>query len=530
MADKKKKMGKYKTTEADEPLQGATEERSARGGDFEQPDGGWGWVVCFTSMWANGTVFGIINTFGIVYVHMRDLYAKDDPDVSFKTSWVGSVCTGTTFLMCMFASIVSDRLGIRKTAMFGGFLGFLGLLASAFVNQLQLLYLTYGILLGIGSSCSYAPSLVILGHYFRKHMGLVNGLVTFGSSVFTIGLSLCLPVLLKEAGLRYTFIFLGGLNFLLIFCALTWKPLIKRESNLASLALSKESIVEHVNDCCSFTKKFLNVNIWKNKGYVVWALSNGVSLFGYFVPFVHLVKHTSDRFPSYDGSLLVMCMSITSGVGRIVFGKVADFSWVNRIRMQQFAFLILGVTTMCIPFANNFASLIAITLVMGICDGIFICLLGPIAFDIVGPTGASQALGFLFGIFSLPMTVGPPIAGLLYDHLGSYNIAFHCAGAPPIIGAIIMFLIPRTKQTYPGVTDTQEFAALSQQNIFAGPDHDDELKVNGKGPSATEMIVVEGHDLLEEFAASSDKQALYKEEVKAELSSSDDKPDNEIRV
>lgn len=58
-------------------------------GEFVPPDGGWGWVVCFASLWANGTVFGIINTFGIVYVQMREHYAKNDPEVSLKT---GDVC------------------------------------------------------------------------------------------------------------------------------------------------------------------------------------------------------------------------------------------------------------------------------------------------------------------------------------------------------------------------------------------------------------------------------------------------------
>ena len=45
---------------------------------FIPPDGGWGWIVCLTSLWANGTVFGIINTFGIIYVQMREQYAQEE--------------------------------------------------------------------------------------------------------------------------------------------------------------------------------------------------------------------------------------------------------------------------------------------------------------------------------------------------------------------------------------------------------------------------------------------------------------------
>ena len=48
----------------------------------------------------------------------------------------------------------------------------------------------------------YTPSLVILGHYFRRHIGLVNGLVATGSSIFTIALPHILKVLLEEFGVN----------------------------------------------------------------------------------------------------------------------------------------------------------------------------------------------------------------------------------------------------------------------------------------------------------------------------------------
>ncbi|XP_060607305.1 monocarboxylate transporter 10-like [Ruditapes philippinarum] len=468
---------------------------------FVPPDGGWGWIVCLTSLWANGTVFGIINTFGIVYVQMRDHYSKDDPEVSLKTAFVGSTCTGVTFLMCTVSSIMSDRFGIRKTAVTGAVLATIGLIATAFIQKLELLYVTYGLILGVGSSMVYSPSLVILGHYFRKHMGLVNGIVSFGSSVFTIGLTRILPYLLSKVDIKYCFLFLAGLHFMLIIFSLSWKPLFFKEDHLAAMTLSTESVYEHCNDCCTWTKKFLNVKIWKNRAYVTWVVSLGVALFGYFVPFFHLPKYTKDNFPGEDGSWLILCLSITSGVSRIICGKLADIPWFSRIRMQQLAFLVLGISTVCIPFAKTFGALIGISLIMGVCDGVFVCLLGPIAFDIVGPGEASQAIGFLLGIFSIPFTIGPPVAGQLYDTMGNYNLAFHIAGAPPILGSIFMFLIPTVEQSFPAVTETMEFASMSVVDIY------DAVKVPSKpvvkdsknnvpsGPS-TEIQILTSQELI----------------------------------
>ena len=56
---------------------------------------------------------------------------------------------------------------------------------------------------------------------------------------------------------------------------------------------------------------------------------------------------------------------------------------------------------------------------MGLFDGCFVTLLGPIAFDLCGPAGAGQAIGSLLALFSIPMTVGPPIAGIIYDKVGA---------------------------------------------------------------------------------------------------------------
>lgn len=66
---------------------------------------------------------------------------------------------------------------------------------------------------------------------------------------------------------------------------------------------------------------------------------------------------------------------------------------------------------MLLAAANEYWMLIVICLGLGMFDGCFISLLGPIAFEIVGVKGASQAIGFLLGICSVPITLGPPIAG-----------------------------------------------------------------------------------------------------------------------
>ncbi len=73
-----------------------------------------------------------------------------------------------------------------------------------------MLIFTYGILFGVGASLAYVPSLTIVGHYFKKYIGIANGFVTVGSSVFTIGMPHFLNYLLNAVGiehcLRYSYL------------------------------------------------------------------------------------------------------------------------------------------------------------------------------------------------------------------------------------------------------------------------------------------------------------------------------------
>ena len=84
----------------------------------------------------------------------------------------------------------------------------------------------------------------------------------------------------------------------------------------------------------------------------------------------------------------------------------------------------MGVCTMLMVTAQDagefrYEVLLLICAVMGLFDGCFVTLIGPIAFDLCGPQGASQAIGSLLGLFSVPMTTGPPVAGIIYDKVSS---------------------------------------------------------------------------------------------------------------
>ena len=200
---------------------------------------------------------------------------------------------------------------------------------------------------------------------------------------------------------------------LLMVAALSFKPLIIHH---------KPEEKEEDKNRSKFYKvaaKVVNFDNWTNIRYVVWCFAVPSALFGYFVPYVHISQYVKDILPGQNGNILITCIAVTSFLGRVVFGKVVDSHWANGVVLQQVALVSIGLCTMLLIAAKYFYSftyyaLVLFALIMGLFDGCFITMFGPIAFEICGPKGASQAIGFILGICSLPLTIGPTVAGKFY--------------------------------------------------------------------------------------------------------------------
>ncbi|KAG7244173.1 hypothetical protein INR49_004246 [Caranx melampygus] len=186
---------------------------------------------------------------------------------------------GMIFFCSPIVSICTDILGCRITAVGGAAVGLVGLLASSFVPGSM--YFTYGIVFACGCSFAYQPSLVILGHYFKKRLGLVNGIVTAGSSIFTIVLPFVLSGLLKKVGFHNTMRVLCIIMFVLMLAGFTYKPLLPSKSSNSQ-----------TGSRCPPISQIFNVNIWRSLGYRIWAFGIPAALYGYYVPYIHLGANT----------------------------------------------------------------------------------------------------------------------------------------------------------------------------------------------------------------------------------------------
>ena len=108
-----------------------------------------------------------------------------------------------------FGGLWLNRKGPRVVAVTGGVLYGLGIFLASFTHRLSWLYLTYGVIGGIGLGLGYIVPVAVLVKWFPDRRGLITGIAVGG---FGAGALITAPVatrLIQSVGVLSTFAYLG---------------------------------------------------------------------------------------------------------------------------------------------------------------------------------------------------------------------------------------------------------------------------------------------------------------------------------
>lgn len=185
------------------------------------PDGGWGWVVVFASFMVNLIADGITFSFGVFFPHFLEYFGEGKG----KTAWIAGIFMAMPLLSGPIASFLTDRYGCRRMTIFGSVLAAAGFVISAFVDNMETLFLTFGIMAGFGLSLCYVAAVVIVAYYFEKKRSLATGISVCGSGIGTFIFAPLTYVLLDEYGWRGTTLILAGFFLNMAVCGLLFRDL-----------------------------------------------------------------------------------------------------------------------------------------------------------------------------------------------------------------------------------------------------------------------------------------------------------------
>ena len=75
----------------------------------------------------------------------------------------------------------------------------------------------------------------------------------------------------------------------------------------------------------------------------------------------------------------------------------------------------------------------------GLFDGCYEMLLPVVTRDLVGVQKVGHAIGALYCLMAFPKTIGPPMAGWIFDVTKRYSVPFYVTGGVAVFAALIMF-------------------------------------------------------------------------------------------
>ena len=140
-----------------------------------------GWLVVLGAFLIQVVGFGAIYSSSAFSAEIAASLGMDRADADL----VMGLSLGLSFLVSAMSGSLADRFGPRLLAVCGMILVASGLALAALVQHVITLFLSYGLLLGLGVGLANVPALAAVQRWFLIKRGLATGLAAAGMGVGT---------------------------------------------------------------------------------------------------------------------------------------------------------------------------------------------------------------------------------------------------------------------------------------------------------------------------------------------------------
>ena len=359
------------------------------------------WVVVWATFVCLAVIFGVSYSFAAFFENFAKEFAAQRADVS----WIFGLCGLVYFVLGAGGGMLADRWGPRLVCMTGMVFIAMGLFLTSLAQSLTTVYLSYGLLVGLGIAFVYTPSIASVQPWFNKRRGLASGIASSGVGAGTLILPVVVSYLLTEINWREA-LQMMSLGVLLI--GLTAGFLLKRAPNLSGNTSGQ--LPGLTLSAALKTPSFK----WLYMGTLLGAPVM-------FVPFAHISAAARDAgVPDAQAVGLVGLIGIGSLVGRFAIGWLADR--MGRIKTLMLMQGLMGLSYLVWAGAQDPWVFAVFALWFGLSYGSIVSLLPAICMDLFGGRAVSAIIGTLYTGAALGNLLGPVLAGQVFDMTQSYAL------------------------------------------------------------------------------------------------------------
>jgi OFA family oxalate/formate antiporter-like MFS transporter len=351
-----------------------------------------------------------------------------------------TICVSVVGFAAFFGGLWLNKKGPRIVALTGGFLYGSGIfLASFSADKLWWLYMSYGLIGGIGLGFGYIVPVAVLVKWFPDRRGLITGIAVGG---FGLGALVTAPVathLIQSIGVLQTFAWLG-IAYLVITMATGyfmqnppagWKP----EGWTPSATLSAQRAT---------TDYTLAGALGTWQWWALWVLlflntSAGISLISQESPMFQEIGKAS----AIVAAGMVGVASIGNSVGRIFWASISDV--ITRRWTFAVMFLVQVGLFFLLPSVSSVMLLTIVSFVILMCYGGGFGTMPAFAADYFGSKNVGPIYGLMLTAWGAASAFGPLLIAKMHESSKTYVGGLHVIAGIMAVSVILPILVSPPK-------------------------------------------------------------------------------------
>lgn len=321
------------------------------------PDGGYGWVVVLASFLCNMISVGYQQGYGIFIGYYMNVTFPGQITAS-QASLTSSLQAGTAFLFGPFIGRLTDKYGPRVTCLIGVTLQVAGNLAASFCNNIYTIWVTQGILFGLGAGFVQNAATSAPAQWFSKRLSLAFGIGISGSGIGGLVMAFVTQSLLNNLGASWTLRVYAIMNAAVLYpCALALRTRVPPSGTMHK------------------KQPLFAVNLFKNNEFRMLFAGALFCALAFPAPFF-LPSYVYDKGldPSHGATLLALATGV-SAIGTVIGGALTPRLGTLNVFVYSQLLAALTVFMFWMPAGTNLGMLYVFVIFWGLFWGNFFSLL-----------------------------------------------------------------------------------------------------------------------------------------------------------
>jgi OFA family oxalate/formate antiporter-like MFS transporter len=354
-----------------------------------------------------------------------------------------------------FGGSLQRRIGPRATATIAGILYGGGVFLSGFAPSLSAVYVSYGVLGGIGLGLGYIVPLAVLIGWFPDRRGFITGFAVAGFGLGAFVTSPLATYLIKSAGVQPAFLMLGIAYFAIVVAAAQLLRPPPDDPIPTAWTASAQQLLPSAHN------RSLNEALRTPHWYLLWAmLALNVTAGAALISVASVLAQELTGVGAALGAFVVSVFSLCNGLGRLFWGTLSD-----RLGRAKTVFLIFSLQIpvfALMPAIHDFALLLLPVAIIALCYGGGFGIMPAFTTDVFGPKNSGAIYGMMLTAWSTGAIAGPLVIISMPYHFALPAIACLLVAGSALAMSFPTTLEPELRQTVPDSTAARLQAKRTQ--------------------------------------------------------------------